>query len=174
MTATDQPSQAPAEAKSSRRDVSVLWPFLELVGAIESGDAHRIAKARSRLESLGWSAAPLGGATNGSATRGSSDAQRADPSTAAPAEIVARELTRTLQELVALMPGLRQAIEAWSQPTLRQAIEARSQPQLEPIAYRKRDAAKLCSISPRLLERLLSAGKFPKPDAHAGRCPLWT
>jgi hypothetical protein len=25
-----------------------------------------------------------------------------------------------------------------------------------------------------LLERLASAGKFPRPDAHAGRCPLWT
>jgi predicted DNA-binding transcriptional regulator AlpA len=44
----------------------------------------------------------------------------------------------------------------------------------EPLAYRKRIAARLLGISERTIERLLSAGQFPKPDAHAGRCPLWT
>jgi predicted DNA-binding transcriptional regulator AlpA len=42
------------------------------------------------------------------------------------------------------------------------------------LAHRKQESARLCGISPRLLERLLSAGKFPRPDAYAGRCPLWT
>jgi predicted DNA-binding transcriptional regulator AlpA len=45
---------------------------------------------------------------------------------------------------------------------------------LEPLAYRKRNAATLIGISVRTLERLLAAGKFPRPDAHAGKCPLWT
>jgi hypothetical protein len=43
-----------------------------------------------------------------------------------------------------------------------------------PLAFRKAEAARLCGISPRLVERLLAAGKFPRPDAYAGRCPLWT
>lgn len=44
----------------------------------------------------------------------------------------------------------------------------------EPLAYRKADAARLLGISARTLERLASAGRFPRPDAHAGKCPLWT
>ncbi len=44
---------------------------------------------------------------------------------------------------------------------------------LEPLAYRKATAAESLGISVRTLERLASAGKFPRPDAHAGRCPLW-
>jgi len=43
-----------------------------------------------------------------------------------------------------------------------------------PLAFRKAEAARLVGISPRLVERLLAAGKFPRPDAYAGRCPLWT
>ena len=45
---------------------------------------------------------------------------------------------------------------------------------IQPLAFRKRTAARLLDISERTLERLLAAGKFPRPDAHAGRCPLWT
>ena len=47
-------------------------------------------------------------------------------------------------------------------------------PAESPLAYRKAEAARLVGISPRLVERLLAAGKFPRPDAYAGRCPLWT
>jgi hypothetical protein len=71
-------------------------------------------------------------------------------------------LARALSELAAILPGLRQALES------RQAARP------EPLAYRKADAASMCGMSVRLWERLLSAGKAPKPDAHAGRCPLWT
>jgi predicted DNA-binding transcriptional regulator AlpA len=49
-----------------------------------------------------------------------------------------------------------------------------SRPAEPPLAFRKHESARLCGISPRLLERLLAAGKFPRPDAYAGRCPLWT
>jgi hypothetical protein len=46
-------------------------------------------------------------------------------------------------------------------------------PDVEPLAYRKRKVARMLDISERTLERLLAGGKFPRPDAHAGRCPLW-
>jgi hypothetical protein len=49
-----------------------------------------------------------------------------------------------------------------------------AKPMIEPLALRKRSAARLLDISERTIERLLAAGKFPRPDAHAGRCPLWT
>jgi hypothetical protein len=67
-----------------------------------------------------------------------------------------------LQALLAELRALRAALEEW----------AHAGP--EPLAYRKRDAARMCGMSPRLWERLLAAGKAPRPDAHAGRCPLWT
>jgi predicted DNA-binding transcriptional regulator AlpA len=45
---------------------------------------------------------------------------------------------------------------------------------LEALAFRKKTAAALLGISVRTWERLLSAGKAPRPDAYAGKCPLWT
>ena len=35
------------------------------------------------------------------------------------------------------------------------------------------DLAAILSCSRRLVERMRSAGKVPKPDFHAGRCPRW-
>ena len=35
------------------------------------------------------------------------------------------------------------------------------------------DLAALLSCSRRLVERMRSAGKVPKPDIHVGRCPRW-
>jgi|SRR5271157_1332229 len=35
------------------------------------------------------------------------------------------------------------------------------------------DLAELLSCSRRLVERMRSAGKVPKPDFHVGRCPRW-
>jgi hypothetical protein len=52
--------------------------------------------------------------------------------------------------------------------------DLKAPPAEPPLAFRKAEAARLCGISPRLVERLLAAGKFPRPDAYAGRCPLWT
>jgi predicted DNA-binding transcriptional regulator AlpA len=49
-----------------------------------------------------------------------------------------------------------------------------AKPMIEPLALRKRSAARLLGISERTIERLIAAGKFPRPDAQAGRCPLWT
>jgi predicted DNA-binding transcriptional regulator AlpA len=53
------------------------------------------------------------------------------------------------------------------------ALDRLSDRQPEPLAFRKRDAARMCGMAPRTLERLASAGRFPKPDAYAGKCPLW-
>ena len=35
------------------------------------------------------------------------------------------------------------------------------------------DLASLLSCSRRLIERMRSAGKVPRPDLHVGRCPRW-
>jgi predicted DNA-binding transcriptional regulator AlpA len=35
------------------------------------------------------------------------------------------------------------------------------------------DLAALLSCSRRLVERMRSAGKIPRPDIHVGRCPRW-
>jgi hypothetical protein len=35
------------------------------------------------------------------------------------------------------------------------------------------DLAELLSCTRRLVERMRSAGKVPKPDSHVGRCPRW-
>ncbi|MBV8126804.1 MAG: helix-turn-helix domain-containing protein [Planctomycetaceae bacterium] len=35
------------------------------------------------------------------------------------------------------------------------------------------DLAALLSCSRRLVERMRSAGKIPKPDIHVGKCPRW-
>ena len=44
---------------------------------------------------------------------------------------------------------------------------------IEPLAYRKATVCRMVDISTRTLDRLLGAGRFPRPDAHAGRAPLW-
>jgi hypothetical protein len=35
------------------------------------------------------------------------------------------------------------------------------------------DLATILNCSRRLVERMRSAGKVPKPDMHVGRCPRW-
>jgi hypothetical protein len=35
------------------------------------------------------------------------------------------------------------------------------------------DLAAILNCSRRLVERMRSAGKVPKPDMHVGRCPRW-
>jgi hypothetical protein len=94
------------------------------------------------------------------------DAAPADPGEPEPfdANLPASVVTigQALHELAGILLGLRTALERYA--TLAEP----------PVAYRKEDAARLCGISPRLLERLASAGKFPRPDAYAGRCPLFT
>jgi predicted DNA-binding transcriptional regulator AlpA len=43
---------------------------------------------------------------------------------------------------------------------------------IEPLLHID-DLAELLSCSRRLVERMRSAGKIPKPDIHVGKCPRW-
>ena len=43
---------------------------------------------------------------------------------------------------------------------------------IEPLLHID-DLAALLSCSRRLVERMRSAGKVPKPDIHVGKCPRW-
>src|SRR5262249_34074790 len=85
------------------------------------------------------------------------------PPDPAPPSPGVRPLAAILEDLARTLSGLKAALDR--QPD----------PRPEPLAYRKADAARMCGMSIRLWERLLSAGKAPKPDAFAGkRIPLWT
>jgi hypothetical protein len=70
-------------------------------------------------------------------------------------------LAAALQELAALLPGLKASLE-------RQAAH-----RVEPLAYRIDEVAAALSLSRRVLERERSAGRFPAPDLNVGRMPLW-
>jgi len=41
------------------------------------------------------------------------------------------------------------------------------------LAWRLADVAQALGISRRTLERERSAGRFPRPDIHIGKAPLW-
>lgn len=48
-----------------------------------------------------------------------------------------------------------------------------SLPPIERMTLRLADVAKALGISRRTIERERSAGRFPKPDLHIGKAPLW-
>jgi hypothetical protein len=70
-------------------------------------------------------------------------------------------LAAALQELVAILPRLADALDAQRQPPVPR------------LAYRLDDLAAALNMSRRALERERSAGRLPKPDLHIGRAPLW-
>jgi len=72
-------------------------------------------------------------------------------------------LAESLARLADILPRLAQVLER---------AETRSQTQR--LALRLDEVAQAIGVSRRALERLLAAGRFPRPDAHAGKCPLWT
>ena len=47
-------------------------------------------------------------------------------------------------------------------------------PAVERLAYRLNDLAIALRVSRRTIERERSAGRFPKPDRHIGKTPLWS
>ena len=47
-----------------------------------------------------------------------------------------------------------------------------SQP--EKLVYSMTEVARFLSVCRRTIERERSAGRFPKPDLHIGKRPLWT
>ena len=44
----------------------------------------------------------------------------------------------------------------------------------ERLTYRLQEVAEVLGISRRTVERLRSAGKFPRPDLQLGRMPVWS
>ncbi len=42
------------------------------------------------------------------------------------------------------------------------------------LTYRLDEVAASLGVSRRTIERERSAGRFPKPDRHIGRAPLWS
>ncbi len=72
-------------------------------------------------------------------------------------------LAQALTELVAILPGLRQALER----------QADARPRIEPMALRIDEVAAALGLSRRAIERERAAGRFPKPDAIVGKMPLW-
>jgi predicted DNA-binding transcriptional regulator AlpA len=61
-------------------------------------------------------------------------------------------------------------------PTISEAPASTGRPDGPPtrLAYRKADLSAALGISERTIERELSAGRFPRPDLHIGKMPLWT
>jgi hypothetical protein len=98
--------------------------------------------------------------------------QQVDPIAPTPVVTTQPEAAELPEGVVTLADALREL--AATLPVLRDVLKRQAPPAVPPLAYRKGEAARMVGISPRLVERLLAAGKFPRPDAHAGRCPLWT
>ncbi|MFI5458037.1 MAG: helix-turn-helix transcriptional regulator [Isosphaerales bacterium] len=46
--------------------------------------------------------------------------------------------------------------------------------QAEKLVYSMTEVARVLSVCRRTIERERSAGRFPKPDLHIGKRPLWT
>jgi predicted DNA-binding transcriptional regulator AlpA len=46
-------------------------------------------------------------------------------------------------------------------------------PPTERLVWRLAEVAKALGVSRRTLERERSAGRFPPPDLHLGKAPLW-
>jgi hypothetical protein len=72
-------------------------------------------------------------------------------------------LADILAELVGILTGLKAALER----------QAKNRPRIEPLALRVDEVADALGVSRRIIERERAAGRFPKPDKHIGRCPLW-
>jgi hypothetical protein len=49
-----------------------------------------------------------------------------------------------------------------------------TRPPVERLAYRINEVANSIGVSRRTVERERSAGRFPLPDLHIGKAPLWT
>jgi predicted DNA-binding transcriptional regulator AlpA len=70
-----------------------------------------------------------------------------------------KPLAAVLQELAGILPKLEAALER--------------RPPVERLTYRIDELADSLGMSRRAIERERSAGRFPMPDLHVGKCPLW-
>jgi predicted DNA-binding transcriptional regulator AlpA len=55
----------------------------------------------------------------------------------------------------------------------RQTVGQEAARVIEPVVYRLNDLSRALGVSRRTIERLRSAGRFPRPDAHIGKAPVW-
>jgi predicted DNA-binding transcriptional regulator AlpA len=72
-----------------------------------------------------------------------------------------KPLAVVLQELVGILPRLQLALEHQTRPSLPR------------FTYRLDELADSLGMSRRAIERERSAGRFPAPDLHIGKAPLW-
>jgi predicted DNA-binding transcriptional regulator AlpA len=72
-------------------------------------------------------------------------------------------LAAVMQELADILPGLKLALEHC----------ARAKPTVECLTYRIDQVADSLGMSRRAIERERAAGRFPAPDLHIGKAPLW-
>jgi predicted DNA-binding transcriptional regulator AlpA len=70
-----------------------------------------------------------------------------------------KPLAAVLQELAGILPRLNAALER--------------KPAVERLTYRIDEVADSLGMSRRAIERERSAGRFPAPDLHIGKAPLW-
>jgi predicted DNA-binding transcriptional regulator AlpA len=68
-------------------------------------------------------------------------------------------LADAIAKLVAILPGVKAAIER--------------KPPVDRMAFRLDEVADSIGMSRRAIERERSAGRFPLPDLHIGKAPLW-
>jgi hypothetical protein len=77
----------------------------------------------------------------------------------------ATTLATALQELVAILPSLRDA------------LDRRARPPVERLAYRREELAAAIGVSRITIDRERAAGRLPKPDLWVGtgarKTPLW-
>jgi hypothetical protein len=71
-------------------------------------------------------------------------------------------LAVALQEMATLLPGLKAALERQARPGVPR------------LALRRSEIAQALGVKIRVLQREQAAGRFPRPDLHVGRVPLWT
>jgi hypothetical protein len=70
-------------------------------------------------------------------------------------------LAAALQELAAILPGLKAALERQAGPPVSR------------MTLRLDELADALGVSRRVIERERSAGRFPAPDLTIGKMPLW-
>src|SRR5262249_1609002 len=58
-------------------------------------------------------------------------------------------------------------------PALKAALARQAQPQLSRMPLRLDEVAACLGVSRRVIERERAAGRFPPPDLHVGRVPLY-
>jgi predicted DNA-binding transcriptional regulator AlpA len=58
-------------------------------------------------------------------------------------------------------------------PELAPRPEAGAAEAVPRYAFRLNDVCTSLGMGRRTLEKLRAAGKFPKPDRHIGKCPVW-